>query len=181
MTERSPFSSQCTATSKHTGQRCRRRVVGGGVCLKHGGGAPQVAAAREARVIVYAAQHAAAEAGEELEKPRDAAAALTSALSDSDLVVQKIKQMIEGGETFDASQIDALGDWLDRVGRLSKLVMDARLDERQARRDETFGRMIVEAIKGVLAELNLTPEQQLLVPLVVPRQLRIIQGQSTRK
>lgn len=33
----------CTATAKGSGQRCKRRPIPGGtVCVKHGGGAPQV-------------------------------------------------------------------------------------------------------------------------------------------
>lgn len=37
---------RCTATSKRSGERCRRAaIVGGTVCKVHGGGAPQVAAA----------------------------------------------------------------------------------------------------------------------------------------
>ena len=34
---------QCTATAKGSGARCKRRPIPGGyVCVKHGGGAPQV-------------------------------------------------------------------------------------------------------------------------------------------
>jgi hypothetical protein len=34
---------RCTATSKQSGQRCKRRPIPGGpVCVIHGGGAPQV-------------------------------------------------------------------------------------------------------------------------------------------
>lgn len=43
---------RCTATSKQSGQRCRRRpIVGGSVCVMHGGGAPQVRAAADARLL----------------------------------------------------------------------------------------------------------------------------------
>lgn len=37
---------RCTGTAKSTGERCKRRPIPGGtVCVKHGGGAPQVRAA----------------------------------------------------------------------------------------------------------------------------------------
>lgn len=177
MTPRKPFTSQCTAKSKSTGERCKRRVEGGGVCKFHGGAAPQVAAHREVRLLVAQAQKDAGE-GEPVFVSRDPAIALTSALSDSDVVVQKIKGLLENGEGLDGTHIEALGQWLDRVGRLSKLVIDAKLDERKARRDEATARMIGEAIRGVLAEMNLTPEQQRLIPIVVPRQLRLIAGEK---
>lgn len=42
---------RCTATAKGSGQRCKRRPIPGGtVCIKHGGGAPQVKAAAARRL-----------------------------------------------------------------------------------------------------------------------------------
>jgi hypothetical protein len=42
---------RCTATSKQSGQRCKRRPIpGGAVCVMHGGGAPQVQAKAEERL-----------------------------------------------------------------------------------------------------------------------------------
>lgn len=44
-------TTQCTATSKQTGQRCRNKAIPGGtVCRFHGGNAPQVRAAALARI-----------------------------------------------------------------------------------------------------------------------------------
>lgn len=46
-----PFVS-CTATAKGSRQRCKRRPIPGGtVCVKHGGGAPQVKEAAMARLM----------------------------------------------------------------------------------------------------------------------------------
>jgi hypothetical protein len=42
---------RCTATAKGSRQRCKRRPIPGGtVCVKHGGGAPQVQAKAEERL-----------------------------------------------------------------------------------------------------------------------------------
>lgn len=42
---------RCTATAKGSGVQCKRRPIpGGAVCVKHGGGAPQVKAAAERRL-----------------------------------------------------------------------------------------------------------------------------------
>jgi hypothetical protein len=47
-----PPPARCTATAKGTGQRCRRApIVGGTVCVKHGGGAPQVQKAARQRIL----------------------------------------------------------------------------------------------------------------------------------
>ncbi len=42
---------RCTARAKGTGERCKRRPIPGGtVCVKHGGGAPQVQFVAEERL-----------------------------------------------------------------------------------------------------------------------------------
>lgn len=44
--------AQCTATSKQSKQRCKRRPIPGGtVCVMHGGKTPAVKAAAEARLV----------------------------------------------------------------------------------------------------------------------------------
>jgi hypothetical protein len=49
---------RCTARAKHSGERCKRRPIPGGtVCVKHGGGAPQVQLAALERLKSY--QHKA--------------------------------------------------------------------------------------------------------------------------
>jgi hypothetical protein len=56
---------QCTATAKGSRQRCKRRPIPGGtVCVKHGGGAPQVQEAAMARLLKL--QHPAIDALTEL-------------------------------------------------------------------------------------------------------------------
>lgn len=47
--------TQCTARSKRSGERCKRVVLGGGVCRMHGGAAPAVRAKQLARVAVQQA------------------------------------------------------------------------------------------------------------------------------
>ncbi len=47
-----PAGEQCTARSKRTKEGCKRMVIGGGVCVMHGGAAPQVKAARLQRVAI---------------------------------------------------------------------------------------------------------------------------------
>lgn len=55
---------QCTATSKRSGERCKRAPVEGGlVCATHGGSAGQVTRAAKERVALATAQRMAARAG----------------------------------------------------------------------------------------------------------------------
>jgi hypothetical protein len=55
-----PASEQCTATSKATRKRCRRRVMGGGPSIVYSGNAKQVKARRQERVAIAEARTAPA-------------------------------------------------------------------------------------------------------------------------
>lgn len=148
-----PLTSRCTATAKSTGERCRRWVLGGGVCVKHGGRAPQVAAKREARII---AGQALQLGGDGL-VDRSPADALLSAAKDADLVIQRLKGQVRSGEGLDLAALSVLGDWIDRVGRLSKVVIDAKLDERDVQLAQADADRVVNAFTEVVKVLNLTP------------------------
>jgi hypothetical protein len=113
-----PLSSKCTAKSKRTGQACDQWVVGGGVCWHHNGAQRYVKANREARVVELRARIAGGEW-----EDRDPGEALVAAAQDADALVQRLKTQLGGG-TLDAASLLALGNWLDRVGQLSKLVLD---------------------------------------------------------
>lgn len=89
--------------------------------------------------------------------------------------------------------VDQLGDAalnpVDDTGRLSprwvawreslrdlrataKMMLDAGVEERQVRLAEAQGAKLAQVIRDILADLDLTPEQQARVPVVVPRRLR---------
>jgi hypothetical protein len=146
---------QCTATAKGTGERCRRRVIGGGVCPMHGGRAPQVAAAREARIIEQRARLA----GSKDFEVRDPAEALMAAAEDADLVLQRIKSEIQSG-AVSSTQLEALGEWLDRVARLSKLIVDARIDERRVRLQEREADLLEVGLRWWLDAVGLAGDQR---------------------
>lgn len=148
-----PLTSRCTATAKSTGERCRRWVRGGGVCVKHGGRAPQVAAKREARII---AGQALQLGGDGL-VDRSPADALLSAAKDADLVIQRLKSQVRDGKGLNLATLGVLGDWIDRVGRLSKVVIDAKLDERAVQLAQADADRVVNAFTETVKVLNLTP------------------------
>jgi len=150
MTKPNPLAEQCTATSKATGQRCRIRVVGGGPCRLHGGAAPQVRAAREVRILT-------AEAAREAPKSSaDSVDVLTSAMNDAHSLLQRLKVNIAGGQ-LTAADLTALGDWVDRAARISKLVVDAGIEERRVQIAAADGRILAGVIQrsfaGVLARV----------------------------
>src|SRR5688500_6067795 len=120
-----PLSRKCTALAKSTRQRCERWVIGGGPCPMHGGKAPQVAVRREACILEAQAMSESLLAGVRW-LDRAPGEALLAAAADADALVQRIKWQVVQHEVIDPASLMALGDWIDRVGRLSKLVLDAR-------------------------------------------------------
>lgn len=135
-----PLASPCTATAKGTRQRCQRRVIGGGVCWVHGGAAPQVEARRAVRIL----EGRALLAGQVVEE-RDPGEALLAAARDADQMLQRVKGQLDAGRLTGAD-LTAFGEWIDRVGRLSKLVIDTRLEERRTRLSEQQAKLLVSGL-----------------------------------
>lgn len=121
------LSSQCTAHSKRTGERCKRQVRGGGVCVMHGGGAPQVAAAREARV----AQIRARAYG--VTEDRTPAEALLASSSSLDATLQRLESLAAQDGGADPVLLREIRSAASESARVAKLVQDAGLDERRVR------------------------------------------------
>ncbi|MCO7238408.1 hypothetical protein [Aeromicrobium sp. CnD17-E] len=182
MTERSPLGEQCPATSKRTGERCQLRVIGGGPCRWHGGNAPQVRAAREARI--FAAEALAAERLEVGPVP-DVGAVLELAMGDAHLIKERLMEQLVGEGYSNVAAQRAASEAIDRASRTAKAYADAGVDERRARvaesqvrLAESQGQLLARVVQIVLAGLQLTAEQQALVPTVVPAAFREIGRQQ---
>ena len=56
-----------------------------------------------------------------------------------------------------------------------------RIDERQVRLAEAQGQLVAQAVRAILADLDLTAEQEARVPVVVPRHLRALAASDARR
>lgn len=121
----------------------------------HGGRAPQVAAAREARIIQGEAALAAAD-----EPRRTPGEALLAAAGDADQILQQLKRRVQEGQAIDGPLLQALGDWLDRTARLSKVVLDARIDERKIELQQGQAKIVIAALRSALEVVDLEPWQR---------------------
>jgi hypothetical protein len=86
--------------------------------------------------------------GEDFE-PRDAPTVLISAMEDADGILQRLKMQVSEGQV-DGPALSALGDWIDRVTRISKTIVDARVDERRVRVVEATWKPRGDHIAGVI-------------------------------
>lgn len=196
-----PMERQCTATSKRSGERCKRRpVVDGTVCSMHGGKTPQVQKAierrRQERAAVLAAQtfglpvevdpHTALL--EELHRTAGAVqwlGAVVAGLDKDSLTWGRVKETrgtqlehgTDNGVTFAAGPNAFVALWQSERKHLvdvSKACITAGIEERRVRLAESAGQQLASVIRAVLDRLELTDEQRSLALVVVPEEFRAL-------
>lgn len=158
-----PLNQQCTAKAKCTGQRCERQVVGGTVCWVHGGNAKQVKAKREQRVLVVELE---AKAAQTVIVRREPEQLLLDALHDVNQVLSAIKSQMRNN-IADPLLLETCGQWMDRLGRLGKVIVDGdlstKLHERLGWMAADRGSQITAMLAAILQAAPLTAQQRLAV------------------
>jgi hypothetical protein len=157
---RDPTASQCTARAKSTGERCKHRVRGSGVCRVHGA-SKKVKAAQEARAAVMEAELEAAKQNTPFER-RHPGEVLLDAVMASDVLLQHLLRKRAAGE-LSADESMALGFAIDRASRTSKTALDAGIEERMQQVRERPTRELVDqlimVLRSVLADPRVSVEQ----------------------
>ena len=64
----------------------------------------------------------------------------------------------------------------EHLAKVCALALRAGIEERKVKLAESQGLLVADAIRRILGALGLTPEQQQLVPVIVPRELRALAG-----
>lgn len=189
---------QCTAKSKQSGERCKRRPIPDGtVCVMHGGKSPAVQAAAVARRQEREALVAAESFGlprevdphtallEELHRTAGAVAWLGAIVADldaEDVVWGRTREKLGGedaGTTREARPNAFVSLWqVERkhLVAVAKACHDAGIEERRVRIAESAGQQLASVVRAVLERLGLTAEQQLLAREVVPEEFRRLSG-----
>ena len=193
----------CGAKTRNGGTCKRSPVPGGKRCRMHGGASPQAKAAAERRLAVAAAEKEVARLGVRRDiHPAEAllelvhwtagevdywrARVVEIADTDEDALTWGVTRVKDGGDdrgtTSEAGPTVAyrmLTDASNRLAAYAAAALKAGVDERRVRIAEQQGRLVADVIRGILTDLNLTPEQELLGGTVVPallRQLTASQG-----
>lgn len=189
---------RCTATAKGTGEQCKRPpAVGATVCVKHGAAAPQVRAAAQRRLTEQRAEKLVATYGlpvdvspieallEEIRWTAGHVAWLRERVREleEEALVWGTTKVKEGGDDRGTTEAAAPSVWLDLYQRerthLVKVCSEAiraGIEERRVKLAEQQGELVAQAIRAILEDLQLTPEQAARVPEVVPRRLRLLAG-----
>lgn len=199
-TMRGQVHTKCHGHNR-AGQPCGKSPVPGAtVCGLHGGKAPQVKAAAAERVAEEQARRDVelfsarrdihpAEALLELvhwtagEVDYWRARVRQVAADDEDALTWGVVREKSGGEDHGTTRearpnvaYAMLVDASNRLERYASAALKAGVEERRVRLAESQGAAVADAIRGILADLQLTPAQQVLVGEVVPRRLRALAG-----
>lgn len=151
--------AQCIATSRRSGQRCKRpALVGATVCSKHGGSAPQVKAAAARRVEAMKASAALARIGARAEG--DPIALMLDVIAyQAGLVAYwrgRVEQIAEGDLTWGTTKVKTGGDDEGTTEEARPHIAYALLDEAQAK----LVRYCAEALKAGVAERQVRLAEQ---------------------
>ena len=182
----------CKAHTKATGGPCLHTRINPGatVCFRHGGNSVQAIRAaqeRENRRIVtelYEADPQAAIAAygvEGIQDPLDMLSRVTAGvLHTMDALGQRVNALEEirytnetGGEQTRA-ELKLYMAAQAQAGKFLDMLIKSGFEDRRIKLDEQTAQLFVTAMQRVLARLELTPEQTLLVGTVVPEELRAL-------
>lgn len=192
--------ARCGAHRKTDGQPCGRYPrKGEDLCRQCGGNAPQVRKAAEMRVMNALAEQAVRTYGLPLDvSPTEAlldevrwtaghVAWLREQVQDLEreaLTWGRTEEVDKGSGEFtgiDITHAAAPNIWLDLYSKERKHLLDvckaalsAGVEERRVRLAERQGDLLAGAIRAILDELGLTPDQAARVPEIVPRVLRSV-------
>lgn len=104
------------------------------------------------------------------------------AMLEADEIIGRPKQEMldKEGRVHDLQQPIALNIWIEarnrgmeRLAKFCKMAMDIGLQERQVQAAERYGLAIARMVEGILGEIGLTKEQQLLAPTIVRKHLAL--------
>jgi hypothetical protein len=148
-----PDHARCTARARRSGQRCRRAAIAGGrVCPTHGGSAPAVKArAAERRALAQALALTGVEGEAD---PREA---LLLAVKCTAALLAGYRDALQADDA-DAGDLSQLTSAALVTARVSKLALDARVEERLTTQHVRMGEMVGGIITRVVQGLGLDAE-----------------------
>lgn len=167
-----PDSARCTATANRSGQRCRRAAIPGGkVCRSHGGAAPAVRRAAAERVAL---QRAVGLIGDTT-TPADPKRVLVAAVNAANAFLGGAVAALEAPDA-DQACLRQLGEAALLAGKLSKLALDAHVEERVAATYAQHGELVAGLLRRVVGRVGLAQTQETALYASLAVELRALDG-----
>lgn len=165
---------KCNSLKRDGKARCTQPAGQGtdhpgfGACQYHGGNSPSL--------VRHAAKQHVRLLAQELEMEPDEAIAWSVRMSAG--VVSWLQNQIEHVDESNPEEmallpelIKSYGEERDRMARISKLAIDAGIAEREMQLQEQEVAILAQAIRNILADLNLNAEQRALAPAIARKHL----------
>jgi len=201
-----PEGRRCRAHSKATGQQCKLpAILGGTVCAKHGGSAPQVKRRAAERVVERTiTEQWAALARPAAEAPKvDPKGALLAEIAWTSALVEYLRRRLgaldpdelvwgrvrledksatqfPGVNTIEAAEVNALvrllGVERDRLTRQVEVAIKLDLDQRMIESHERIGRILINVLDASLMAAGLDSRQFAAARAELHRQLLTVAG-----
>lgn len=180
---------QCTARSKRSGERCKRRPIrGGNVCSMHGGKIPAVVARAQQRLALReASEYVQQEAG--VRGPLSLSEVYDELLNTARITVQwrdlleRMLTEMQGEWRYTAlgagteqlrSEVALFERAMTRSAKVLELIARLDIDARAAAISARQGEMVATAIRRAIQAGDLTPEQHERILAAIPGELRRI-------
>lgn len=173
---------KCTATSKRSGKRCTAwPILGSTVCVMHGGAAPQVRAAAQARVVQQQAQAAVRKMGwtavtdplttlgdvaGEMLAMKERLGVIVDAMEDTDLTGLDYK-----GQEYQRANVAAYSNLLNNLVTALSAMGKLNIDERLAKINEAQATGLIAALRIGLAAIGINGEAARTAELAAGRHL----------
>lgn len=173
MTLRLVKATRCVATSQRSGERCKRwAILGGRVCPKHGGGAPQVKAAAAARVTL-----AEAMASEDRRSPVEI---LADTLHAADVLLRKALKAADQA-VITPQELATIVEHLERAEQFARAVIGLGIEERRTQLAEAQGQLMFDVFTRVLGALGLSEDQAARAPALLAEEVRALTSGSNKQ
>ena len=152
-----PEPARCTATSRQSGERCKRAPTpGASVCYYHGGAAPQV---RKAAARKLATQRAAAKLADwDYEPVDDPMGAMADYAGQARALVAVLASELADGKPT-AATVEALGAALERAHRMAKDLASTGFEKRRLELSEDLHDWLAAFIAALVRKAGLDPDE----------------------
>lgn len=180
-------SRRCTATSKSTGEQCKRWAYPGAkVCVNHGGAAPAVKAAADRRILTRKLEEDASavlahhgvdvisDPLEELGKLAAETRAMANALGQRVNALNDIETWDDKSAPHARVALEAYERSLDRTHRLLDSLVKHGYTERQVKLQEDQAMLVAGVLRRTIASLGLTADQQKAASVALAEEFRAI-------
>jgi hypothetical protein len=98
--------------------------------------------------------------------------ALIGAAADADRILRQLTAALDAGGVAPSTLLSVVGEWVDRMARLAKVIIDSRIDERRLALEAAQLQLVRVAVGRAIAAAGLDLEQRAMFLRVLGAELK---------